>query len=136
MCPSPGNVRNEMKYKLIFIYFWFSSLFPSSLWRTGRGWASVLKTQCSNGRRSSSENSKYRYLARLKKKKKSRKWDHIREVIFRKTHNNLYLIYLSNKLPVEMAWLIFFLHSKKKNPELKRSRQNFYLIKNLGDDDR
>lgn len=133
MCPSPGNVRNETKYKLIFIYFWFSSLFPSSLWRTGRGWASVLKTQCSNGRRSSSENSKYRYLARKRR-------DHIRETIFRKTHNNSYFIYLSIKLSVEMAWLIFFLHSKKKrittNPELKRSRQNFSLIKNLGDYDR
>lgn len=32
----------------------------------GSGWASVLKTQSSSGRRSSSENSKYRYLRKHK----------------------------------------------------------------------
>lgn len=32
----------------------------------GNGWASVLKTQSSSGRRSSSENSKYRYLRKHK----------------------------------------------------------------------
>lgn len=30
--------------------------------KTGRGWASVLKTQLSNGRRSSLEKSRYKYL--------------------------------------------------------------------------
>ena len=37
-------------------------LLLGSFLMTGRGWASVLNTQCSNGRRSSSENNRYKYL--------------------------------------------------------------------------
>lgn len=44
-------------------YSWSSrSEFSLSRLMTGSGWASVLNTQCSNGRWSSSENSRYRYL--------------------------------------------------------------------------
>lgn len=44
-------------------YSWsFLSELAFSCLMMGSGWASVLKTQCSNGRWSSSENSRYRYL--------------------------------------------------------------------------
>lgn len=53
-------------------YRW-SGWLPGSVmlprWRTGSGWASVLKTQLSRGIRSSLENSRYRYLSVSARKK-------------------------------------------------------------------
>lgn len=57
----PGDVEEDIVYR------WAGSL-PGRVmlprWRTGSGWASVLKTQLSKGIRSSLENNRYRYLGR------------------------------------------------------------------------
>lgn len=67
-CP-PGAVVEE---EGLSVYRWAGSL-PGRVmlprWRTGSGWASVLKTQFSNGIRSSLENNRYRYLRVSARKK-------------------------------------------------------------------
>ena len=66
----PGAVEEEEEEaeeeaEVPSVYRWAGSL-PGRVmlprWRTGSGWASVLKTQLSNGIRSSLENKRYRYL--------------------------------------------------------------------------
>lgn len=56
----------QSKIGNVFHFSWTSTSFFWSR-SIGKGWASVLKIQCSSGRRSSSENIKYRYLERGKK---------------------------------------------------------------------
>lgn len=70
---------SRVKYKMSF-YFSLTStsfLFVESI---GRRCASVLKTQCSSGRRSSSENIKYKYLERetrvYEAQETVRQWQH------------------------------------------------------------
>lgn len=55
----------QSKIENVF-YFSLTSISFFSSRRTGKGCASVLNIQCSSGRRSSSENIKYKYLQREK----------------------------------------------------------------------
>lgn len=70
----PGAVEKEKRG--MCLYRWAGSL-PGRVmlprWRTGSGWASVLKTQLSNGIRSSLENNKYIYL-------REERWDGRRQL--------------------------------------------------------
>lgn len=63
--PAAAVAEEEEEEEVLCAHCWAGSL-PGSVmlpkWRTGSGWASVLKTQVSNGIRSSLENSRYRYL--------------------------------------------------------------------------
>lgn len=61
---SEGTKQSEIEN---VFYFSLTSISFFSSRSTGKGWASVLKIQCSSGRRSSSENIKYKYLEREKK---------------------------------------------------------------------
>lgn len=63
----------QRKIENVF-YFSLTSISFFSSRRTGKGCASVLNIQCSSGRRSSSENIKYKYLEREREKKKERWW--------------------------------------------------------------